>query len=424
VGEAEVRPRSSALGAFRYPNFTWYWVSQVTTNVGTWMQQVATGWLVLELTGSPALLGLNAVVQAGPILAFALVGGLIADRFDRYRLTVASYVIQIVPDAVLAWLVMSENIRVEHVFIYSLVSATINGFSTPGRNAFVPSLVPKKDLLSAMALNSVTWQGSAVIGPAIAGLILARWGLPGSFNLNVASDFVSLGAILLVRLPPQEIAPSTSSGWSEIREGMSYAWRNRYVRILLISIAVVTFLARPYHQFMPSFARDVFGVGPEGLGVMLTAPAIGTIASGVALALLGRVSLVRSFLLTSAIQGVALIAFCATQNVPVGLLLLVVIGACGSTSVTSVHTLLQQVVDERLRGRVMALFMAASWGAWRLGSLPIGLAADAWGVTLAVGGASIALLVAMVPLMRSRALWEAESQREDDDLISHRSARD
>jgi hypothetical protein len=165
---------------------------------------------------------------------------------------------------------------------------------------------------------------------------------------------------------------------------------------------------------MPSFARDVFGVGPEGLGVMLTAPAIGTIASGIALAMMGRVSLVRSFLLTSAIQGVALIVFCATQNVPVGLLLLVVIGACGSTSVTSVHTLLQQVVDERLRGRVMALFMAASWGAWRLGSLPIGLAADAWGVTLAVAGASIALLVAMVPLMRSRALWEAEGQREDE----------
>jgi predicted MFS family arabinose efflux permease len=311
---------------------------------------------------------------------------------------------------------MSGNIRVEHVFIYSAVTAVIFSFATPGRQAFVPSLVPKQDLLSAMALNSVTWQGTAVIGPALAGFILAFWGLPGSFNINVASDVVSLAAILMVRLPPAASITRAASdsgafktGLGELKEGLDYAWHNGTVRILLISIAVVTFLARPYAQFMPAFARDVFEVGPDGLGIMMTAPAIGTIAAGIALAMRGRVPLARLFLATTAILAMALLAFCITRSVPVALGILVVVGACASTSITAVQTLLQQVVDERLRGRVMALFMTCSWGAWRLGSLPIGLAADAWGVSVAVGAAAVILLLCVGPLMRSRWLREAET---------------
>ncbi|HZT07200.1 MAG TPA: MFS transporter [Chloroflexota bacterium] len=404
MDELTEQDRVARLGAFRSPNFTWYWISQVTTNVGTWMQMVATGWLVLQLTNSPALLGFNAVVQAVPILAFALVGGIIADRVDRYRLTVASYVVQIIPDALLAWLVMTGRIEVWHVFTYSVVSATISAFATPGRQAFIPSLVPKRDLLSAMALNSVTWQGAAVVGPALAGVILAIWGLPGSFNINVASDFVSLAAILAVRLPPMPPRVSQASGWSDIREGMAFAWRDQHVRTLLISVAVVTFLARPYANFMPVFARDVFDVGPEGLGVMLTLPAVGTIVSGALLAVAGRIPLVRTFIATALGLAVALIAFCVTRNFPAALALLFVVGACQSSSTTIINTVLQEVIDERIRGRVMSLFMLCTWGSWRVGSLPMGIAADLWGAPLAVGVSAAALLALLVPMSRSRGL--------------------
>src|SRR5690348_11457670 len=277
-----MQSRSSGLAAFRYPNYTWYWLSQVTTNIGTWMQQVATGWLVLQITDSPAYLGFNAAFQAVPILVFALVGGVVADRLNRYRLVVWAYFVQIIPDAALAWLVMSGQVRVEHVFAYSLVTATINGLSTPARQAFVPSLVPKEALLSAMALNSIVWQGAAVVGPAVAGVILAVWGLPGSFNINVGSDVVSIVAILLVRLPALSLPRAGRSGWSDVREGLAYGWHSERVRALLVSIAVVTFLSRPYSQLMPAFARDVFHVGPQGLGWMLTVPALGTICAGVA----------------------------------------------------------------------------------------------------------------------------------------------
>jgi len=399
---------SSGLVAFQYPNYTWYWISQVTTNVGTWMQQVATGWLVLQITDSPAYLGFNAAFQAVPILVFGLIGGVVADRFNRFHLMTASYVVQILPDAALAWLVMTGGIRVEHVFAYSVITATINGLSTPARQALVPQLVPREALLSAMALNSIVWQGAAVVGPAVAGTILAFWGLPGSFNINVLSDLISIGAVLMVRLPALDTTQTRRSGWAEVREGLAYAWRERHVRFLLLSIAAVTFLSRPYSQLLPAFARDVFDVGPQGLGWMLMVPALGTIACGITLAALRRIPLVRSFVLLAAAMGAALIGFCATRNFPLALALLFIIGGCSTGSNTLANTLLQQNVQERLRGRMMSLFMASTWGMWRLGSLPVGVAAQAWGPPIAVGIAA-AVLLALVPLIaRSGSLRRVE----------------
>ncbi|HLY67557.1 MAG TPA: MFS transporter, partial [Chloroflexota bacterium] len=335
--------------------------------------------------------------------------GAVADRFDRYKLTVVSYIVQIIPDAALAWLVISGNIRVEYVFAYSIVTATINGLATPARQAFVPSLVGKEALLSAMALNSVVWQGSAVIGPAVAGMILALWGLPGSFNINVASDFVSLATIAFVRVAPI-VAAKKSSGWNEIREGLAYAWRQPKVRVLLVSVALTTLLARPYTQLMPAFARDVFQVGPQGLGWMLTVPALGTVVAGTILAAASRISLVRVYIVTVGMMAGGLLGFCLTRSFPVSLALLFVVGGCSTASVTVVNTMLQQIAEERLRGRVMSLYMASTWGAWRLGSLPLGVAAAAWGPPAAVGGAAVLLLGILIPIARNPALNEVDKE--------------
>jgi MFS family permease len=255
----------------------------------------------------------------------------------------------------------------------------------------------------------VVWQGAAVIGPAVAGIILAVWGLSGSFNINVGSDFVSIVAILLVRVPALSFRQAGRSGWSDVREGLAHGWRSERVRVLLMSIAVVTFLSRPYSQLMPAFARDVFKVGPEGLGWMLTVPALGTIAAGVAITAIRRISLVRSFLILSAAMGGALVGFCATRSFPLALGFLFVIGGCSTATNTLINTLIQENVEERLRGRTMSLFMASTWGMWRLGSLPVGLAAEAWGSPLAVGAAAVVLLGCLVPLARDKALHRAEA---------------
>jgi MFS family permease len=397
------------LAAFHHRNFTLYWLSQVATNVGSWMQQVATGWLVLDLTDSPAALGFNALLQGLPLIVFGLVGGVIADRFDRYRLQVVTGLAQLIPDVALAVLVMSGGIRPEHVYVYSLLSACLSGLGNPARQSFVPSLVPRSALLSALALSSMTWQGSAIIGPSLAGVALAFWGLPANFNINVLSDLVSVALILLVRVPRQTLAPQTTSGFHGIVEGLSYAWHDQRVRVLLVSMALMTFLARPYTQFMPVFARDVFDVGPQGLGLMLTMPAVGTIGAAFGLALIGRIPLVRTFLLVSLGLCLTLILFALTRNFPVALGLLLLTGACITTALTTVNTRLQELISEPYRGRVMGLFQASNQGSWRLGATPAGLVADVWGAPLAISLGAIVLLGVLAILARSSALWAAEA---------------
>ncbi|MBV8085042.1 MAG: MFS transporter [Chloroflexi bacterium] len=408
-----VSSRGQRVAALHYRDFTLYWLSQISSNIGSWMQQVATGWLVLQLTNSPAYLGLNALLQGLPLIIFALVGGVIADRFDRFRLMVGSQIAYMVPDAALAWLVTTGTVRVEHVFAYSLITAAISGLTNPARQSLVPSLVPRSALLSALALNSMVWQGSAVIGPSLAGLALAYWGLPASFNINVLSDVVSLATILLVHAPPRNADRAVTSGWREVQEGLSYAWHDRKVRILLLSLSIMAFLARPYTQLMPVFARDVFQVGPQGLGLMLTMPAVGTITAAFVLAAVGRIPLIRAYLLTATTLALALIGFTITRNFPLALALLVVIGGCTSGAATVINTPIQEVVTERLRGRVMSLFMAGNQGAWRLGATPAGFLADLWSAPVAIALGAVVLLGVLASLARGRTLWEAETSREE-----------
>jgi MFS family permease len=169
------------------------------------------------------------------------------------------------------------------------------------------------------------------------------------------------------------------------------------------------FLGRPYSQLLPVFARDVFQVGPQGLGLLTTAPALGTIASGFALAYFGNLPLVRTFLLAAVTLGAALVGFSLTSNFAVALILLFIVGACSTGSSTLINTRLQQLSDEHVRGRVMSLFMIATWGGWRVGAFPLGLAAAAWGSPLAVGVSGAILLIAMLPTARNRALWQTEA---------------
>jgi MFS family permease len=408
-----VKLSSAQFGAFRYRNFRFYWLSQVVANITSWMQLLATGWLVLELTNSPALLGLNAFIQAIPILAFALIGGTVADRYDRFKLIRVISAIQILPEVALAALVWTEHIQVWQIFVYSFVSTTISSFSNPARNAWVPSLVPQSALLSAIALNSIVWQGAAVVGPSVAGLIVANWGIAGNFNINVVGQVLGLIALLMVRVEiPEPVAARKSSGWRDLRDGAIYAWRSPQVRTILVCVAVLNFFARPYAQFMPVFARDVFEVGPQGLGLMLTAPAAGTIIFGTTVAMAGRIPLMKTFFAAAGTLAFALLGFVLTNNFPLSLLLLFIIGGCASVSATVMNTALQEIVEERYRGRTMSLFMTATWGGWRVGALPVGFVAGLFSAPLAVGLAGGALLISLVPALRNRALWAIDSHRQ------------
>jgi MFS family permease len=397
-------PPAARLAAFGYPAYRWYWLGQLASNAGTWMAVVATGWLLLELTDSPAYLGLNAAFQGVPIVVCALIGGVVADRFDRYRLMVGAQVAQLVLDAALAVLVATGAVTVPQIFAYSLLQAIVNGLTTPARQALVPRLVPREALVSAVALNASVWQGGAVVGPTLAGLVLAAFGTAWNFYVNVISDVVCLVAMLLMRLPPEAPRVNTQSPWVSLVQGARYSLRQVDVRTLLIATGVVCLLGRPYTQLLPAFARDVFHVGPEGLGVMLAMPSIGAIAAVIGLGALGDRDTARWFWRACVATALALGAFAASPFYGLSLAMLVLVGATTAAATALSNSLLLHVVEDRMRGRVMGYYMAATWGAWRLGALPTGLLAAAWSTPLAIGVGAALLLLAQLPLARSRLL--------------------
>jgi MFS family permease len=395
-----------SFAAFHYRNYVLFWIGQLVTNVGSWMQTVATGWLVVQLTNSPATLGFNAAFMALPIVVFSLLGGVIADRVDRYRLMVLTGVAQVVPDAILAALVATGTVQVWYVYVYSLVWGSLKGLNFPARQAFVPGLVPPEAIQSAVALNSILWQGAAVVGPMLAGLAISAWGTPSNYYLNVGSDLVSLGTLLLIRLPPAPPRQVAGSAWQVLAEGVRYAWKQPVVRALLIAVAAISFFDRSYTQLMPVFARDVFQVGPQGLGLLLAMPAAGTIV--MALFLAGgarRAHRGLEVLLAAAALGLALVAFAASTTLWLSLVLLLVVGAAATAATALANTLLLETVSDEMHGRVMAFYMDATQGCSQLGALPVGVLAQAIGPSPAVDlSAAVSLLVVGGLALHARVL--------------------
>lgn len=301
------------------------------------MQVVATGWLVLQLTNSATDLGVTAALQGLPILLFALVGGVVADRFDRYWLMVGAQVANLVPDTVLAVLVASGHVRVEYVYAYSLVNGLINGLSSPARRALVPHLVKPEALLSALALDGTVWQGAAVVGPMLAGITIAGWGLGAPFYVNVVSDVLAV----VVLLPIHERAPKivhTTSPWQNVVEGARYSWHTHSVRSLLLLTAAMSVFGRAYVGLAPVFARDVFHAGSQGLGVITSFPAIGTVGAAFGLAFAARSASRKWFIRAGLASSILLLGYAASPVLPPALIMLLLVGATGSIAQTLANT--------------------------------------------------------------------------------------
>jgi MFS family permease len=380
-----------------------YWLAQLTANVGAWMQIVATGWLVLALTDSPAALGLTGAFSAVPLIALATVGGAVADRFDRYRLVVVGQVAYMLPDLILAVLVATGLVQVWHVYVYALANATVRGLLRPAGQAIVPSLVPREALLSAVALNSILWQGAAVIGSALAGVIIVAWGMPWAFYLDVVAQGIGLVLLLAIRLPAPEPGSARHGARGAVVEGMRYAWSQGTVRALLIATAAASCFGMSYTYLMPVFARDVLDVGPSGLGLLLTMPAAGTILAGLVLASAGQPrGQGRLFLLLTAAFALALTAFAVSGVFWLSLAILLVVGAAGTAAQATGNTLVQQTVPDGLRGRVLGFWIIATQGAGSLGALPGGLVAEWWGAPAAVTLSAAVVLVVVVTLALPR----------------------
>jgi MFS family permease len=398
---ADTEIPARAFGALRHRNFRVFYVGQLLSLAGTWMQSTAQGWLVLELTNSALLLGIVTAVTSVPTLLFSLWAGDLADRHDKRRIILIAQAVSLAAALVLAILADTETITYPALLALVFVLGLANAFEIPTRQSFFAELVGPADLTNAIALNSAAFNATRIVGPALAGVVIGTAGVAACYYANAVSYVAVIVGLMMMRLPPWTPKPRTASTLESIREGLAYIRGDRLVRTLVWLIAGVSVTTLPYVMLLPVFARDVLRVGAPGLGSMLSATGAGALAAGMALAA-GRVRIPRGRLIlgAGAAFGVALIAFALSPWYPLSLVLLALVGFTMILNSASVNALLQSRVPDHLRGRVMSVYVFMFLGMSPLGSMQAGALAKWIGApyALACGGAALLLIVAWIAL--------------------------
>jgi MFS family permease len=376
--------------AFRHRNYQLFFGGQLISLTGTWMQSVAESWLVYRLTGSSALLGVTSFVTLAPVFLFATIGGTVADRVNRHRIILVTQTLSMVMPLVLAALTLSGRVQVWHVFALATCLGIVNAFDIPARQAFVVEMVGREDLPNAIALNSTMVNGARVVGPAVAGLLVAAVGEGWCFLLNGLSYIGVLAGLLMMDRPARARPPVRGSALRDTLEGFQFVGRTSPVRALLLLLGVVSFAGMPYSVLMPVFAESILRSGPKGLGMLMAASGLG--ALGGALALLSRRGvrgLGRWVAISTAAFGVSLIGFSLSRAFWLSAVLLVPVGAAIMVEMASSNTLIQAMVPNALRGRVMAVYSMMFMGMAPFGALFAGWLAERIGAprTVALGGA-------------------------------------
>ncbi len=390
----------------RNPNYRLYWIGALTSNLGTWMQFVAQGWLVYELTGSTLMLGVVGFAQSAPFLVLSLYGGVLADRFERRRLMVWTQTGMMIQGFVLAGMTLSGTVTAWWVVALAAIYGAINAINTPVRQAIVADLVRRDDLQNAIALNSLQFQSSRTVGPAIAGVILASYGAGWCFLANALSFIAVIFTLLRMELPPLEPRPRPPA-LAAIGESLRYVRSEPILLAALLLTAVPSLFSMPYQHLMPAVASDVLRTGPEGFGVLQSASGIGAVVSAFAIASLGRRGGGTTQLVALVVGGVGVTAFGLSTLVPASIVAVFVAGlghmAFMSLNMTGIHSR----VAEEMRGRVTALLTMMVFGLQPMSALLSGAVAEAIGVqsALALSGilcAGIAIVVAiLVPKLRA-----------------------
>ena len=394
------------LGAFRHRDFRLFWGGQLVSLIGTWMQSVGQSWLVLELTGSPFSLGLVNALQFTPILLLSPVGGTLSDRLGKRRILLVTQAAMMVQAFVLAALVRSGHVRYWHVALLAVLYGLGRAADIPARQSFLTDLVGRPDLPNAVALNSVVFNGARIVGPGVAGLLIARFDVAMAFFLNGLSFIAVLAALLAIRT---EGLPDPA-GRLGVREGLMgavrYAASTPPVAFTLGLLVVVSVLALNYNLVVPLIARDVLGEGAEGFGILMSSVGAGAIAGALGVAALRRGRPPLSFLAaTGAVLCAGAIVLAMAGRFGVAMVVLAVLGCFQIIFSTGCNIALQLIAPDALRGRVMGLYAMAFAGVTPFGSLLIGTLAEHLGVraACALGGTVGLLAVGALALAWRRA---------------------
>ena len=384
------------LGAFRHRDFRLFWGGQLVSLIGTWMQSVGQAWLVLELTSSPFRLGAISALQFGPILLFSFLSGAISDRVRKRRLLLGTQAALMLQAFTLAALVWSGHVQFWHVAVLAALYGLATTLDMPSRQSYIAHLVPRGDLMNAIALNSAVFNGARVVGPAVAGLLVARYGTAAAFLMNGASFIAVLAALAAIRT---EGAPSPRRGVglrAEIAEGVRYAAGTPRVELVMSLLVVVSLFVVNMNVLVPLIARDVLHEGAHGFGLLMAALGVGAMAGALAVAALsvGRPPL--GMVVGPALAAAALLILLSTaRRFGLTAAVLVALGFAQIVFMTSCNTTVQIAVPDELRGRVMGLYALVFAGMTPIGALIMGTVAEHWGVSraCAVGGAAGLMLI-------------------------------
>jgi MFS family permease len=395
-----------AFRALRHRNFRLFAAGQIVSLVGTWMQTVAQAWLVYRLTHSELLLGTAWFCTQIPVFAFGALGGLAADRYSRHRLVVVTQILSMLQALALAALTLYGKVQVWHILALAMVLGTINAFDMPGRQSLIIQMTSKEDLLNAISLNSAIFNGARVIGPAIAGLLVAAFGEGVCFLLNGFSFLAVIGCLLAMRLP-KFIRRPQDSPWAHLAAGFKYVHGHRAVRTLLGMMAAITIAGMPAVVLMPFFADGIFHRGSRGMGILMGAMGAGAVAGTLVLAWRARVSTLPKVIFQSALLLGAGFCFFAWSNVfYLSLAVMPLIGYSVMRQMASANTLIQTLIPDEFRGRTMAFYTMTVVGLGPFGSLAAGALAHAWGARIAVAAGGVLAITAAVIFRMKRTVFE------------------
>ncbi len=391
------RFRLQTFASLRHRDFRYLWFAQLFTTAAMWIQMLTTGWMVYDMTGSALLLGAVSGLRAIPSLITSPIAGVVTDRMDRRVLMMITQVIMLVAVLAMAALILTDVIAVWHVFTFSLVSGIVWTFNTPSRQSLVPNLVPKEDLLNAYSLNAAAFQSMAIAGPAIGGFMIAWFGTGGNFLMQAAAILGVIGMVWIMRVPPRTAPLRKASMREDLAEGLKYVRNDKVVFGLVLIGIIPAFLSMPLRSLMPIFAIDILDVGSVGLGILMSASGAGALAGAITLASLGSLQRKGMFMLGAIVlTGTTMVVFSLSHWLALSLVFMLFLGLGEMTYWSMNNTILQTVVKDELRGRVMSIYML-NQGMAPLGTLVAGALAAAIGAPIVIvlmGATTVAFALA------------------------------
>jgi MFS family permease len=398
----------SGLGrVFAIRNFTLYTAGNSLSLVGMWVQRLAVGWLMWELTESGAWLGAIAMAEFLPIIILTPLGGVVADRFDRLRISMIAQVFACVQAGILWLLTLAEGMTPEILVGLMMVGGITQAMNQAARLTLVVNMVPRAVMSTAIAVNSIIFNVARIVGPAVAGALIFYTDVAWAFFVNAVSYAALIAALMLIRMPRvQNLVPPSGSYLRELAEGARFAFSHTGLATIIALTAVNSLFARPLVDLLPGFAGDVYNAGPEGLAMMTSAMGVGAICASFWLAQRGRLTGLTDIVFFGVmLNGLAVALFALSTNLWTGAVLLAVSGFTQACTGTGTQTLLQSAVEDRLRGRVMSVWLVIGRGGPALGAMVMGTMAEVMGFGPPLfTGAVVTFLTAAIVLPRRQRL--------------------